>query len=65
MQMTEPHSERMTPTDLRPAEPGETPLSPAEVMHGLQDGLIAPGPGAIARADAGVTGLASAQETTK
>ena len=55
----------MTPTDLRPAEPGETPLSPAEVMHGLQDGLIAPGPGAIARADAGVTGLASAQETTK
>ena len=55
----------MTPTDLRPADPGETPLSPAEITHGLHDGLIAPGPMAIARANAGVTGLASAQETTK
>lgn len=38
---------------LREAHPGETPLSPAEVLHGVRHGLIADHP-AHARATEGV-----------
>lgn len=42
------------PQDLRRPDPDETPLSQAEVLQGVRDGVIPPGPHACARAFADV-----------